>query len=242
MFDLKNQIRSELLNFKPYTSARLPETGGSVLLDANENPFDKIIDVGGVEANRYPDPNSVALRTALSENVEVPLENIFAGSGSDEIIDLILRLFCTPNQDEVVIIEPTYGMYKVSAELNGITTRTCLLGDDFDIDISRVDEAVNENTKLLFCCSPNNPTGNILPADKLLEYTQDKGIIDVAMDHFRAGNLYFNRKCTGALVGSEPFGGLVSRSSLNGISAGSAHALTNFYSDKTVSGFMPRSG
>ena len=177
MFDLKNQIRPELLKFIPYKSARFLENSGSVLLDANENPFEKIIDIGGVVANRYPDPNSAILRVALSEYVEAPLENIFAGSGSDEIIDLLLRLFCVPNQDEVVIIEPTYGMYKVSAELNGIITKSCLLGDDFDIDISKVDETVNENTKLIFCCSPNNPTSNILSTEKLLDYTKDKGII-----------------------------------------------------------------
>jgi len=166
-----------LLDFKPYTSARHLENSGGVLLDANENPFDKIIDIENLLANRYPDPSSVALREALSEYLEVPAKNIFAGSGSDEIIDLILRLFCIPNQDEVAIIDPTYGMYKVSAKMNGVTTRSCLLDDDFDIDISRVDEAVNENTKLIFCCSPNNPTGNNLSTDKLLKYTQEKGII-----------------------------------------------------------------
>ena len=177
MFELKNQIRPELLNFKPYTSARHLTEKGRVLLDANENPFDNFIDIGAVVANRYPDPTSATLRAALSDYVDVPANNIFAGSGSDEIIDLLLRLFCTPNQDEVVIIEPTYGMYKVSSELNGIRTKSCLLGDDFDIDISKLEEAVSEKTKLVFCCSPNNPTGNILSTDKLLEYTRDKGLI-----------------------------------------------------------------
>lgn len=177
MFDLKNQIRPELLHFKPYTSARLLENSGSVLLDANENPFDKIIGISNIIANRYPDPTSKTLRAALSDYVKVPLENVFAGSGSDEIIDLLLRLFCIPSQDEVVIIEPTYGMYKVSAELNGITTKSCLLDDNFDIDISNLDKVVNEKTKLVFCCSPNNPTGNILSTDRLINYIQDKGII-----------------------------------------------------------------
>ena len=177
MFELKNYIRPELLKFKAYTSARHLAGNGGVLLDANENSFDKIIGISDIIANRYPDPNCVDLRIALSNFVKVPLQNVFAGSGSDEIIDLLLRLFCVPSQDEVVIIEPTYGMYKVSAELNGIATKSCLLDDNFDIDISKLDETVNEKTKLVFCCSPNNPTGNILSTDKLIKYTQDKGII-----------------------------------------------------------------
>ena len=177
MFELKNYIRPELLRFKSYTSARHLAGNGGVLLDANENSFDKIIGISDIIANRYPDPNCVDLRIALSNFVKVPLQNVFAGSGSDEIIDLLLRLFCVPSQDEVVIIEPTYGMYKVSAELNGIATKSCLLDDNFDIDISKLDETVNEKTKLVFCCSPNNPTGNILSTDKLIKYTQDKGII-----------------------------------------------------------------
>jgi len=177
MLEMKNYIRPELLNFKPYTSARHFAGNGGVLLDANENPFDKIIDIPDFVANRYPDPTSATLRDALSKYVEVSAKTIFAGSGSDEIIDLLLRLFCIPNQDEVVIIEPTYGMYKVSSELNGITSKSCLLDDEFDIDISKLDEAVSEETKLVFCCSPNNPTGNILSTDKLIKYTKDKGLI-----------------------------------------------------------------
>ncbi|MCH7887591.1 MAG: aminotransferase class I/II-fold pyridoxal phosphate-dependent enzyme, partial [Candidatus Marinimicrobia bacterium] len=158
MLELKSFIRPELLNFKPYTSARHLAGNGGILLDANENPFDKIIDISDIIANRYPDPSYKTLRDAFSDYIELPGENIFAGAGSDEIIDLLLRLFCVPNQDGVVIIEPTYGMYKVSSELNGVIVRSCLLGDDFDIDISKLHEAVSEETKLVFCCSPNNPT------------------------------------------------------------------------------------
>ena len=107
MFKLKNYIRPELPKFKSYTSARHLAGNGGVLLDANEIPFDKIVNVSDIVANRYPDPTSVTLRAALSDYVEVPAKNIFTGSGSDEIIDLLLKLFCIPNQDEVVIIEPT---------------------------------------------------------------------------------------------------------------------------------------
>ena len=177
MLELKNHIRPELLDFKPYTSARHLAHNGTVLLDANENPFDNIIELRGLNANRYPDPNQTALRSALSDCLNISAKNIFAGAGSDEIIDLLIKLFCVPNRDEVVIIEPTYGMYKVSSQLNGVITRSCLLGDDFDVDISKLDDAVNEKTKLVFCCSPNNPTGNILSTEKLLEYTRDNGLI-----------------------------------------------------------------
>ena len=177
MLELKNLIRPELLDFKPYISARHLAGNSGVLLDANENPFDNTIDISGLNANRYPDPNQTTLRSALSDYLNISAENMLAGAGSDEIIDLLIRLFCIPNRDEVVVIEPTYGMYKVSSEMNGIVTRSCLLGDDFDIDISKLDEAVNEKTKLVFCCSPNNPTGNVLSTDKLLEYTRDNGLI-----------------------------------------------------------------
>ena len=173
MFSISDLIRPELLHFKPYLSARHLSSNGEILLDANENPYDD------ENLNRYPDPNQIALRHSLSEYVDAPIENIFVGSGSDEIIDLLIRLFCRPGRDEVLIIEPTYGMYRVCAEVNGINVSTCLLNDEFDIEMSTLRSALSRKTKIVFCCSPNNPTGNRLSVTELLEYTKSEGIITV---------------------------------------------------------------
>ena len=173
MFDISELIRPELLKFKPYTSARHLVSSGEIMLDANENPYDE------ENLNRYPDPNQIALRESLSNYADAPLDNIFVGSGSDEIIDLLIRLFCEPGRDEVLIIEPTYGMYRVCAELNAVSVSSCLLNDDFDIELSSLRSALNEKTKIIFCCSPNNPTGNLLSVAELLEYTKSEGIITV---------------------------------------------------------------
>jgi len=173
MFSISELIRPELLKFKPYTSARHLVSSGEIMLDANENPYD------GENLNRYPDPNQIALRESLSNYADAPLDNIFVGSGSDEIIDLLIRLFCKPEIDEVLIIEPTYGMYRVCAELNGINVSSCLLNDNFDIELLTLRSAVSENTKIIFCCSPNNPTGNRLSVAELLEYTKSDGIITI---------------------------------------------------------------
>lgn len=173
MVSISELIRPELLKFKPYTSARHLATTGEIMLDANENPYDE------ENLNRYPDPNQIALRESLSNYANAPLENIFVGSGSDEIIDLLIRLFCKSGRDEVLIIEPTYGMYRVCAELNGISVSSCLLNDEFDIELSTLRSAVCEKTKIIFCCSPNNPTGNRLSVAELLAYTKSEGIITV---------------------------------------------------------------
>ena len=173
MFDISELIRPEPLKFKPYTSARHLVSSGEIMLDANENPYDE------ENLNRYPDPNQIALRESLSNYADAPLDNIFVGSGSDEIIDLLIRLFCRPGRDEVLIIEPTYGMYRVCAELNAVSVSSCLLNDEFDIELSSLRSALNEKTKIIFCCSPNNPTGNLLSVAELLEYTKSEGIITV---------------------------------------------------------------
>lgn len=173
MFDISELIRPELLKFKPYTSARHLVSSGEIMLDANENPYDE------ENLNRYPDPNQIALRESLSNYADAPLDNIFVGSGSDEIIDLLIRLFCEPGRDGVLIIEPTYGMYRVCAELNAVSVSSCLLNDEFDIELSSLRSALNEKTKIIFCCSPNNPTGNLLSVAELLEYTKSEGIITV---------------------------------------------------------------
>ncbi len=173
MFSISDLIRQELLSFKPYKSARHLAPRGEIMLDANENPYD------GHSLNRYPDPNQTQIREALSDYVGPPAETIFVGSGSDEIIDLLFRLFCKSGRDEVVIIEPTYGMYRVCAELNGISVSSCLLNGEFDIDESNLHSSLSEKTKLIFCCSPNNPTGKSLSIEMLLKITRSKGIITV---------------------------------------------------------------
>lgn len=139
---------------KPYSTAR-DEAGEcySIYLDANENPYNN-------GYNRYPDPHQKELKSLLSEIKRVPAEKIFIGNGSDEAIDLLYRVFCVPGKDNVVAIAPTYGMYQVAASVNDIEYREVQLNEDFTLDIERFLSKVDTNTKLLFLCSPNNPTGN----------------------------------------------------------------------------------
>ena len=155
-FDLNKLIRENVKALKPYSSARDDFNGNaSIYLDANENPYPS-------EYNRYPDPHQRKLKNKISELKQVGIENIFLGNGSDEPIDLLIRAFCEPGRDNVLIPQPTYGMYSVSAAVNAITMRSVTLTADFDIDLDVTRKAWNENTKLLFLCSPNNPSGNLL--------------------------------------------------------------------------------
>ena len=155
-FDLNKLIRENVKALKPYSSARDDFNGNaSIYLDANENPYPS-------EYNRYPDPHQRKLKKKISELKQVDIENIFLGNGSDEPIDLLIRAFCEPGRDNVLIPQPTYGMYSVSAAVNAITMRSVTLTADFDIDLDVTRKAWNENTKLLFLCSPNNPSGNLL--------------------------------------------------------------------------------
>ena len=154
MFDLQKLIRPSLLNLKPYSSARDEFTGSEgIFLDANENPYG--------ELNRYPDPHQKALKKKLSEVKSVAAENIFIGNGSDEIIDLIFRLFCVPVKDKALTFTPTYGMYDVSAAINNVELIKIPLNDSFQINENELSSYLtDENLKLIFICSPNNPTGN----------------------------------------------------------------------------------
>jgi len=162
--DIKSLIRNNILNLKPYTSARdIYDSTEGILLDANENSFGStFIELNGIELNRYPDPHQKDIRKITGDYYSIPSENIFFGVGSDEVIDLLVRVFCNPGKDNVIIPEPTYGMYKVACDINNIETREILLNDDFQIDLDAIKEKVDEKTKMIFLCSPNNPTGNEL--------------------------------------------------------------------------------
>ena len=157
MRTLKELTRPNVWALKPYSSARDEYSGAeaSVFLDANENPYNTPV-------NRYPDPLQRELKALIAPLKGVREENIFLGNGSDEAIDLIFRAFCRPGVDNVVAIDPTYGMYKVCAEVNDVEYRTMLLDVYYQFKASALLSAIDENTKAIFVCSPNNPTGNSL--------------------------------------------------------------------------------
>ncbi len=161
---LEQLTRDNIKSLKPYSSARHEFEGrASVYLDANENAFGSPNIRGEtmeVNFNRYPDPLQWQLKFQLAGIKGVPAENIFIGNGSDEVIDLAYRIFCNPGKDNVIICPPTYGMYEVSANINDVEIRKVMLTKDFQLDLEGVLNAIDNNTKLLFICSPNNPTGN----------------------------------------------------------------------------------
>lgn len=154
MKDISLLLRENIRALKPYSSARDEYTGAEgVFLDANENPYNN-------PYNRYPDPYQRKVKERIAEIKQVPVPNIFLGNGSDEPIDLLYRVFCEPGVDNVVSIDPTYGMYQVAADINNIKIKKVLLKDDFELDVPSLLAACDSNTKLLFLCSPNNPTSN----------------------------------------------------------------------------------
>ncbi len=158
MFDINNILRKNIKNLVPYSSARDEFKGeASVYLDANENAFGSPLDQ---QYNRYPDPLQYAVKKRLSEIKGVPVRNIFLGNGSDEAIDVLFRSFCNPGIDNVILVPPTYGMYQVSANINDIETRNIMLTADYQLNLEGIAEAIDERTKMIFICSPNNPTGN----------------------------------------------------------------------------------
>jgi len=156
--------RENIKNLKPYSTARDEYKGqASVFLDANENGYGSPLssDQGITRSyNRYPDPLQLDLKEAIGRIKGVPIENTFLGNGSDEAIDVLFRAFCEPGQDNVVILPPTYGMYEVSASINNVEVRRVNLLPNFQLDLDGIAEAIDANTKLIFICSPNNPTGN----------------------------------------------------------------------------------
>ncbi|RYF88927.1 MAG: histidinol-phosphate transaminase [Chitinophagaceae bacterium] len=155
---MHNLVRENIKLLKPYSSARHEFTGkASVFLDANENPFGSTL---SEDFNRYPDPLQWQLKFQITRIKGVPAENIFVGNGSDEVIDLAFRIFCNPGVDNVIVCPPTYGMYEVSANINNVALKKVPLTKDFQLDVEGILEAADEHSKLLFVCSPNNPTGN----------------------------------------------------------------------------------
>jgi histidinol-phosphate aminotransferase len=158
MFDLNNILRENIKNLVPYSSARDEFQGeASVYLDANENSFGSPLTTN---FNRYPDPLQQEVKQRISKIKGVPVRNIFLGNGSDEAIDILFRAFCRPGIDNVITVPPTYGMYEVSANINDVDIRKVNLTPDFQLNLEGIAEAIDANTRLIFICSPNNPTGN----------------------------------------------------------------------------------
>lgn len=164
-FDLKKLVRPNVVKLKPYSSARdefqSTETE-MIFLDANENPFQ-------TDVNRYPDPQQRSLKAILAKNKGLEARNILLGNGSDEVLDLLFRAFCEPGKDNVITLPPTYGMYGVLANINNVENREVLLTTNFNPNISEILKTVDHNTKMVFLCSPNNPTGNSFSEKVVLE-------------------------------------------------------------------------
>lgn len=182
MKPLEELTRPNIWRLKPYSSARDEYKGlsASVFLDANENPYN-------LPHNRYPDPMQWELKAELSKIKKVAPENIFLGNGSDEAIDLVFRAFCEPGRDNVVAIDPTYGMYQVCADVNDVEYRKVLLDEHFQFSADKLLAATDERTKLIFLCSPNNPTGNDLlrgEIEKVLNTFAGLVILDEAYNDF----------------------------------------------------------
>jgi histidinol-phosphate aminotransferase len=183
--DLNDLLRSNIRNFKPYSSARHEyNQPDAILLDANENSFGSVSETN---FNRYPDPFHTDLKNKLSNIKKIPTQNIFLGNGSDEAIDLIMRAYCEPTKEKVLITPPTYGMYAVCAAINNVEVVEVTLNQDFDLDIEKILEKLDRNVKLAFICSPNNPTGNCLSKtaiESILKHISGLVVIDEAYIDF----------------------------------------------------------
>ncbi|MGZ3866823.1 MAG: histidinol-phosphate transaminase [Bacteroidia bacterium] len=178
-FDLDNILRKNIANLTPYSSARDEYKGKEgVFLDANENSYGSPLDAN---YNRYPDPMQLSLKEKISKIKGLPVENIFVGNGSDEAIDILFRAFCRPAIDNAIICPPTYGMYEVSANINDVEVRKVnLLPETFQLDTENVLKNINLNTRLIFVCCPNNPTGNGVKWADIKKILEDfKGIVVV---------------------------------------------------------------
>ncbi len=182
MKSLEQLCRKNIWELAPYSSARNEYAGreAHVFLDANENPYNQ-------PYNRYPDPLQLELKAQLSKVKGIPADCIFLGNGSDEAIDLPYRCFCNPGQDNVVAIEPTYGMYKVCADINDVEYRPVLLDEQYQITADKLLAATDDHTKIIWLCTPNNPTGNSLNRDevvKVIEQFEGLVIVDEAYSDF----------------------------------------------------------
>ena len=179
--DINSLVRRCIAALTPYSTARDEYKGDlGVFLDANESPYEN-------GYNRYPDPHQKALKAQIAAIKGVKAENIFIGNGSDEAIDLVFRVFCEPRVDNVVAIAPSYGMYKVAAAINDVEIREVQLGEEFSLPVDQVLATTDENTKVVFLCSPNNPTGNSFPREEMLRLADEFGgmvVVDEAYIDF----------------------------------------------------------
>lgn len=177
-------VRPNILALKPYSSARDEFSGAEgVFLDANENPFG--------ELNRYPDPYQCELKKLFSNLRSVSEDQVFVGNGSDEVIDILFRAFCEPGKDKALTFTPTYGMYQVSADINNVELIEVPLSDTFEIDLEAFRSSLNDSVKLVFICSPNNPTGNVVSNETIraiLESFQGIVVVDEAYADFNNGD------------------------------------------------------
>ncbi|WP_299222702.1 histidinol-phosphate transaminase [uncultured Aquimarina sp.] len=191
-FNINKIIRENVKGLKPYSSARdeyVSDGSKMIFLDANENPYEN-----GV--NRYPDPQQRGLKTVLADQKGVSSQNILLGNGSDEVLDLLFRAFCEPKRDNIITLPPTYGMYKVLANINDVSEREVLLTKSFEPNVSEILEAIDDATKIIFLCSPNNPTGNSFLEEniiKILESFEGLVVIDEAYIDFSSEESWINK-------------------------------------------------
>ncbi|MFV8225736.1 histidinol-phosphate transaminase [Christiangramia aquimixticola] len=191
-FDLSRLVRPNVAKLKPYSSARDEfKTQGEemVFLDANENPFENGM-------NRYPDPQQLELKSKLAEIRNVPSHNILLGNGSDEVLDLLFRAFCEPGTSNIISLPPTYGMYKVLADINNVENREVLLNHDFEPDVTAILNQVDANSRMIFLCSPNNPSGNSFDpkkVEKLLQEFNGLVVVDEAYIDFSEQQSWLDR-------------------------------------------------
>ncbi len=188
---IKEFVRENIKSLAPYSTARDDYQGGElgIFLDANENPYDS-------GYNRYPDPHQKQLKEQISKIKATAVENIFIGNGSDEPIDLVFRIFCDPGVHNAISIAPTYGMYRVAADINGVEMREVPLDEDFSLNRGAIMEASDENSRLLFLCSPNNPTGNLLAREDVAWLIRNfKGVVvvDEAYIDFASSDGFLSR-------------------------------------------------
>lgn len=187
--NIESLVRPNIRSMAPYSSARSEFSGkASVFLDANESPYD-------TGFNRYPDPLQKKLKVEIANIKHLHPEQIFLGNGSDEAIDLLFRIFCVPGHDNVIAPDPTYGMYQVCAEINDIEYRKIQLEEDFALNASKILESTDSDTKIIFLCSPNNPTGNSFDTDemkRILNVFQGIVVIDEAYIDFSSQESWIN--------------------------------------------------
>ncbi len=229
MSDLKEFVRKNILELIPYSSARDEFTGtDAILMDANENPYNNPF-------NRYPDPRQRELRSRLGDMLGLDPDRVFAGNGSDEAIDLLIRIFCNPGNDRIVIMDPSYGMYKVCADVNDVGTDAVSLEEDFRLNSERILDAVKPATKMVFLCSPNNPSANLLQTSeirRILDGFSGVVVVDEAYIDFAGGG--------GLLPLLKQYPGLVLLRTLSKAWAAAGIRLGMALADPQVIGLMNR--